>query len=70
MDALDLNDATLLTKAQASRKGGSPVHRAMVGDLSAHNGDHSAADLALCNALAFWTGKTWPAWIDCFASLI
>lgn len=27
------------------------------GDLSAHSNDHSAADLALCNHLAFWTGK-------------
>lgn len=25
------------------------------GDTSAHNGDESAADLALCNILAFWT---------------
>lgn len=27
------------------------------GNLSAHNNDHSSADLALCNMLAFWTGK-------------
>jgi hypothetical protein len=27
------------------------------GDLSARSNDHSAADLALCNHLAFWTGK-------------
>ncbi|MBK8752817.1 MAG: hypothetical protein IPL99_14780 [Candidatus Competibacteraceae bacterium] len=63
VDALDLNDATLLTKAQASRKGGSQFTALWSGDLSAHNGDHSAADLALCNALAFWTGKD-PARMD------
>lgn len=27
------------------------------GDTSAHSGNHSAADQALCNALAFWCGK-------------
>lgn len=27
------------------------------GDMSAYNNDHSSADLALCNMLAFWTGK-------------
>lgn len=27
------------------------------GNLSAYNNDHSSADLALCNMLAFWTGK-------------
>lgn len=27
------------------------------GNLSAYGNDHSAADLALCNMLAFWTGK-------------
>ncbi len=63
VDALDLNDATLLDKAQASRKGGSQFTALWSGDLSAHGGDRSAADLALCNALAFWTGKD-PARMD------
>ena len=27
------------------------------GDISLYNNDHSSADLALCNMLAFWTGK-------------
>ena len=27
------------------------------GDMSSYNNDHSSADLALCNMLAFWTGK-------------
>jgi uncharacterized protein (DUF927 family) len=27
------------------------------GNMSAYNNDHSSADLALCNMLAFWTGK-------------
>jgi uncharacterized protein (DUF927 family) len=27
------------------------------GNMTAYNNDHSSADLALCNMLAFWTGK-------------
>ena len=27
------------------------------GNMSSYNNDHSSADLALCNMLAFWTGK-------------
>lgn len=35
------------------------------GDMSSYNNDHSSADLALCNMLAFWTGKD-PQKIDEF----
>jgi hypothetical protein len=35
----------------------SPKLRALYhGDTTSHNGDDSAADLALCSGLAFWTG--------------
>lgn len=33
------------------------IEALLKGDTSAHGGDESAADLALCNHLAFWTGK-------------
>jgi primase-polymerase (primpol)-like protein len=33
------------------------------GNMTAYNNDHSSADLALCNMLAFWTGKD-PVKID------
>ena len=57
--SLDLDDTALLTKARNAKKGAA-FDALWAGDLSAHNGDHSAADLALCNALAFWTGKDAP----------
>ena len=57
--ALDLDDAALLSKASAA-KNGAAFDALWAGDLSAYNGDHSAADMALLNALAFWTGKDAP----------
>ena len=57
--SLDLDDQALLTKAR-NAKNGAAFDALFSGDLSAHNGDHSAADLALCNLLAFWTGKDAP----------
>lgn len=53
--ALDLDDAALLDKAHAARNGGD-FERLWAGDTSGHGSDDSAADLALCNHLAFWTG--------------
>ncbi len=53
-EPLDLDDATLLDKARTARNG-SEFAALWAGDLSAHGGDHSGADLALCNLLAFWT---------------
>ena len=52
--ALNLDDAALLAKARAARNG-SDFDRLWSGDTSGHSGDDSAADLALCNLLAFWT---------------
>ena len=52
---LNLDDAALLDKARTA-KNGADFERLWSGDTSAHGGDESAADLALCNLLAFWTG--------------
>ncbi len=54
-----LSDEQILLKAAANGK-----FRALFdGDMSDYNDDHSSADLALCNILAFWTGKN-PDAID------
>ena len=48
-----LSDEQIIFKASASSK-----FRALFeGDMSDYNDDHSSADLALCNILAFWTGR-------------
>ena len=53
---VDLDDAALLDKAHNARNGA--LFAALwSGDTSHYNGDDSAADLALCNLLAFWTGN-------------
>jgi putative DNA primase/helicase len=52
----DLDDSDLIDRAmQASN--GIDFGRLWRGDTSAHGGDDSSADLALCNHLAFWTGN-------------
>ena len=53
--ALNLDDAALLDKARRAKNGGD-FERLWAGDTSGHGGDDSAADLALCSLLAFWTG--------------
>ena len=51
----DLDDLTLIEKAKQSRNGN--IFTALWnGDISGYK-SHSEADLALCNALAFWTNK-------------
>ena len=56
VDMLALDNEKLLNKIRSSSQ--STVFNALwKGGTSAHNGDASAADLALCNILAFWTGK-------------
>ena len=53
---VDLDDAELLDKAHHARNG--ELFAALwSGDTSNYNNDESAADLALCNLLAFWTGN-------------
>lgn len=48
-----LTDEQIIEKASASDK----FSALFSGDMTAYNNDHSSADLALCNILAFWTGK-------------
>jgi hypothetical protein len=55
------SDDELLDRAIAA-KNGDKVRRLFDGDTSEHGGDDSAADLALCSHLAFWTQD--PAQID------
>lgn len=47
-------DAELLEKAFASSRG-AEIRKLWSGDISGHNNDHSAADLALVRDLAYWT---------------
>lgn len=54
VDSLD--DTALLDKARNS-KNGAVFDALWSGDTSGHNNDHSSADLALLNLLAFWTRK-------------
>jgi hypothetical protein len=49
------DDAALLERAHRAANG-SRFSSLWQGDTSQHGGDDSAADLALCNLLAFWTG--------------
>ncbi|MBN1937120.1 MAG: bifunctional DNA primase/polymerase [Anaerolineae bacterium] len=49
------DDQDLLAKARGARNG-AKFDALWSGSTSMHNGDHSAADLALCNILAFWCG--------------
>jgi hypothetical protein len=51
---LSLADSEVITKARNARNG-AKFDRLMAGDTSEHGGDDSAADLALCSLLAFWT---------------
>lgn len=54
---ISLSDEQILLKASANSK-----FRALFeGDMSDYNDDHSSADLALCNILAFWTGRDYDA---------
>ncbi len=50
------SDDELIEKA-CTAANGERFKRLFEGDTSPHGGDDSAADLALCNYLAFWTGK-------------
>lgn len=50
------DDEALIDRAGAA-KNGDRFKALWAGDKAQHAGDHSAADQALCNLLAFWTGK-------------
>ncbi|MDL2319376.1 AAA family ATPase [Eubacteriales bacterium OttesenSCG-928-A19] len=51
-----MTDMQLIDKINASNQG-DLFRRLWAGDTSGHNEDDSAADIALCNILAFWTNK-------------
>jgi NrS-1 polymerase HBD domain len=53
---VSLTDAELLVKACTARNGAG-FAALWDGNLAAYHGDASAGDLALCNQLAFWTGR-------------
>jgi primase-polymerase (primpol)-like protein len=63
--AFDLNDEKLLDKARNARnaRNGAIFEALWAGDLSGHGDDHSAADMALCDLLAWWTDRD-PARMD------
>lgn len=50
------DDAALIKRASAA-KNGDRFGKLWAGDTSLHSDDASGADQALCNSLAFWTGK-------------
>lgn len=52
-----LSDDNDLLQAALVAKNGDKFRRLWNGDISEYGGDDSAADQALCNILAFWTGK-------------
>ena len=48
-----LTDEQIIAKANQNER----FRALFAGDMSGNNNNHSSADLALCNILAFWTGK-------------
>jgi len=54
--AVSSDDYTLLERARAARNG-AKFAALWQGDNTAHGGDVSAADLALCSMLAYWAGN-------------
>ena len=51
----ELSDDDLVRRMRASRNG-AEIGALLDGDMAAQGNDHSAADMALCNHLAFWCG--------------
>ena len=49
----NLTEEQIIAKASNNAK----FYALFNGDMSAYSNDHSSADLALCNMLAFWTGR-------------
>lgn len=54
---LTLDDEEIIEAALSSAQGGAFYNYYKCGDLSQNENDHSKADLAFCNMLAFWTNK-------------
>ena len=63
-----LSNYDLIEKARNAKNGTKFSALFDHGDLSAHKGDESAADLALCNILAFWLGGDFNAIDEVFRS--
>ena len=55
-EPVGVDDEALVARACAATNG-SAFAALWAGDTSGHGNDDSAADLALCNRLAFWTGR-------------
>lgn len=55
--AADLTESAIIYKATIAANGSTFKALFFDGNTSGYNGDDSAADMALCNLLAFWTGK-------------
>lgn len=55
-NAVDMNDEALLKRMFGSVNG-AKIRSLYDGNRDGYDGDDSAADLALCNYLAFWTGN-------------
>jgi len=53
---VNMDDQELL-KRMLGASNGAAIRALWEGSTTAHDGDDSSADLALCNHLAFWTGK-------------
>ena len=51
----DLSDNQIIEKARAA-KNGDKFRRLLAGGTEDYGGDHSRADLAFCDMIAFWTG--------------
>ena len=50
-----LSEQTIINRMRNNPRQGTKLSRLLDGDISLYNNDHSSADIALCNALAFWT---------------
>ena len=50
-----LSEQEIINRMRNNPKQGAKLSRLLDGDISIYNNDHSSADIALCNALAFWT---------------
>ncbi len=50
-------DDSVIIEKMLDSKSGAHIRQLLDGDTSAHEGDDSAADMALCSHLAFWCGK-------------
>ncbi|KZR57496.1 phage/plasmid primase, P4 family [Pseudobacillus badius] len=55
--SVDEKDLSEIKRVMFSSRNGEKIKALWSGDISAHNNDHSSADQALCNHLAFYTGK-------------